>query len=137
MVIKSPEKKYKSHNHRVYSCQYHVIFCPKYRRPVLIEEISQRLKEILLETGEMYDFEIIEQEIMPDHVHLLISCDPEMGISNCIKKMKSRSSHMLREEFPELKSKLPCLWTRSYFVSTVGSVSLDIVKSYIQNQKKV
>ena len=72
---------------------------------------------------------------MPDHVHLIIDCDPNQGVCDCIRKIKSRTAHILREEFPELRSKLPTLWTHSYFASTVGAVSLDVVKQYIENQK--
>jgi putative transposase len=74
-------------------------------------------------------------EIMPEHVHLLLSIDPQVGVLSVIGKIKGYTAHVLRKEFPWLKSRLPCLWTRSKFVSTVGAVSLDVVKSYIDNQK--
>lgn len=121
----------------MYSCQYHVIFSPKFRRKVLSNPIQERLKEIFLEVSEEFDFEIIEQEIMEDHVHLLISVNPNFGISKAVAKLKAVSSRILRNEFSELKSKLPCLWTNSKFVSTVGSVSLEVVKKYIEDQKNV
>ena len=76
-------------------------------------------------------------EVMKEHVHLLIDCNPRFGIMECVTKLKGISSKTLREEFPTLKSKLPCLWTRSAFISTVGSVSLETVKKYIENQKDV
>lgn len=137
MNLPSPDKKYKTRNHKIYSCQYHVIFCPKYRRRVLTNGIDVRLKEILLETAAMYGFEIIDMEVMPDHVHLLLDCPIEPGVATCVAKLKSRSSHMLREEFPGLKTRIPTLWTRSCFVSSVGAVSLETVKRYIDNQKNV
>lgn len=137
MNITNNTKKYKSDNHLVYSCQYHVIFCPKYRRNVLINGIDSRLKELILEVANKYNFEIIDMEVMPNHVHLLIDCSPKFGINECIKKIKGTTSSILRSEFPELKSKLPTLWTRSAFVSTVGNVSLEVVKQYIENQKNV
>ena len=135
MDFKSPTKKYYSVERLVFSCQYHVIFCPKYRRRVLTDGIDSRLKEIFLEVAQKYDFEIIEMEVMPDHVHLLISCNPRFGIMDCVKKLKGASSRLLREEFPVLVSKLPSMWTRSAFISTVGSVSLETVKHYIEDQK--
>ena len=135
MEFVNPLKKYQNKTHLVYSCQYHVIFCPKYRRKVLINGIDVRLKEMFLEIADKYDFEIVEMEIMPDYIHLLISCNPRFGIMNCITKLKSITASKLTKEFPELKSKLPTLWTRSAFISTVGSVSLDVVKQYIENQK--
>ena len=137
MTVSNSKKEYHSHNHRVFSCQYHVIWCPKYRRRVLENGIDVRLKEILKETAEMYNFSIIEMEVMPDHVHLIVDCDPEFGIAACIRKLKSRSAHILRKEFPSLKSRIPSLWSRSYFVSSVGAVSLEVVIKYIADQKKV
>ena len=78
---------------------------------------------------------MIEIEIMPDHVHLLLEVDPQFGIHKAIKRIKGRTSHILREEYPELKTKLPSLWTNSYFVSTVGGAPLSVIKQYIENQK--
>jgi len=127
---------YKSNNNVVYSCKYHVIWCPKYRRPVLQDEIAQRLKAIIEEVAKERKSEIIELEIMPNHVHLLIECDPQYGIHKLIKQMKGRSSRFLREEFPGLKKRLPTLWTNSYFVSTLGGAPLAVIKQYIENQKR-
>ena len=137
MNLPSVEKKYQSVNHCVFSCQYHVIFCPKYRRAVLKDGVDVRLKEVFHETADLYGFTIIEMEVMPDHVHLLIDCDPEIGVLAAIKHLKSRSAHIIRKEFPAVKRKLPSLWTRSYFVSSVGAVSLSVVMQYIEDQKKV
>ena len=81
--------------------------------------------------------DIIEMEIMPDHVHLLMEVDPQFGIHKAVKQIKGRSSRILREEYPWLKSKLPTLWTNSYFVSTVGGAPLSAIKQYIENQKYV
>lgn len=128
---------YKSSSHLVYDCKYHVIFCPKYRRKILTGDVENKLKEIFTTVSNKYSFDIIEMEIMPDHCHLLISCNPRFGIMECVKKLKMISAHDLKLEFPYLKSRLPNIWTRSAFVSTVGSVSLDTVKQYIENQKKV
>ena len=84
---------------------------------------------------ETYNFLVIEMEVMPDHVHLLLDIDPTIGVNEVVKKIKGRTAHDLRAEFPELVRKLPCLWTRSEFIATVGSISLDVVKTYIENQK--
>ena len=131
------DKEYYSADHLLYSCQYHVIFCPKYRRKVLKEEYQPRLKEIFKEVANKYDFNIIEMEVMEDHVHLLLECNPRFGVMKCIHKLKGTSSNLMFKEFPSLKSKLPTLWTRSAFISTVGSVSLEVVKKYIEAQKNV
>ena len=129
--------EYKSNRNVVYSCKYHVVWCPKYRRKVLTDKIEMRLKELILETASGISANIIEMEIMPDHVHLLIEIDPQYGINKAVRHIKGVTSHVLRSEFPSLKSRLPTLWTTSYFVSTVGGAPLDAVKKYIESQKNV
>ena len=128
---------YKSNKNITYSCKYHVIWCPKYRRAVLIDGVEKRLAEITQETCEELNVDLIELEIMPDHVHLLIEVDPQLGVHRVIKRIKGHSSKILREEFPWLKSRIPTLWTNSYFISTVGVTSLDTIKQYIENQKHI
>ena len=137
MLIKNSEKIYHSDHSIVYSCQYHVVFCPKYRRSVLVDGIDTRLKELILEKQSAYLYTVIEVEVLPDHVHLILDVDPRLGISDIIGKIKGYTAHTLRAEFPALRSRLPNLWTRSKFVSSVGAVSLEIVKRYIENQKNV
>ena len=112
-----------------------MIFCPKYRRAVLINNVEVRLKEILRSVADNYKFKIIEMEIMPDHVHMIVDCNPRFGIMECVRKLKGTSASILTTEFPELRSQLPSIWTRSAFISTVGTVSLDVVKKYIEEQK--
>jgi putative transposase len=115
-----------------------VIFCTKYRKPLLKDEIiNNRCKDILNQVAEQYQFNIIEAEVMEDHVHLLVDINPRLGITKVIKLLKGSTSKFLREEFRTLRSRAPCLWTGSYFVSTVGSVSLETVKKYIENQKNI
>jgi putative transposase len=129
--------EYKSNNNVVYSCKYHVVWCPKYRRKVLIGGIETRLKELIKEVCVEIRAEILEMEIMPDHVHLLIEVDPQFGIHRAVKLIKGRTSHHLRKEFESLTTRLPSLWTNSYFVSTVGGAQLAVIKQYIENQKTV
>ena len=129
--------KYKSNHNVVYSCKYHVVWCPKYRRSVLINGVDTRLKELIIETCTLLKVELIEMEIMPDYVHLLLEVDPQFGIHKAVKRIKGYSSKVLRSEFPWLRSRLPTLWSNSYFVSTVGDVSLSAIKQYIENQKYV
>ena len=114
---------YKSNNNIVYSCKYHVVWCPKYRRKVLTNGVDVRLKELLLAYAITLSVDILELEIMPDHVHILMEVDPQFGIHKAIKSLKGYTSRILREEFPYLKTKMPTLWTNSYFVSTVGPLS--------------
>lgn len=127
----------KSNRNVVYSCKYHVVWCPKYRRPVLVNGVDGRLKDIILETCAEIHAELIEMEVMPDHVHLLVEVDPQYGIHRAVRLIKGRSSRLLRDEYPWLKSRLPTLWTNSYFVSTVGGAPLKTVRQYIENQKHV
>ena len=129
--------KYKSNRNITYSCKYHVVWCPKYRRSVLIDGVDVRLKELLVEKCAEHQAEIIELEVMPDHVHLLVEVDPQYGIHRLVKQIKGYSSRILRQEFPWLRSRIPTLWTNSYFVSTVGGSPLEAIKKYIENQKDV
>lgn len=127
---------YKSNNNIVYSCKYHVVWCPKYRRKVLHGRIEERLRQIIKEVCFERNAEIISHEIMPDHVHLLVEIDPQYGIHRLVKQIKGRSSRLLRQEFPSLKTRLPTLWSNSYFVSTVGGAPLDVIKEYVESQKE-
>lgn len=126
---------YNHKNGLVYKNQYHIIFCPKYRRKVLVNGVDVRLKEILYETAEENGITIKSVEVMPDHVHLFIEIDPRQPVHMAIRTLKGRSSRLLREEFPWLKSKIPSLWTRSYFSCTVGHISEDTIQRYIEDQK--
>lgn len=129
--------EYKPNRNIVYSCKYPVVWCPKYRRGVLVSGVDERLKAILREVAQERQAEVIELEVMPDPVHLLVEVDPQFGIHRLIRLMKGRSSHHVRQEFPWLKKRLPTLWTNSYFVSTVGDAPLAVIKQYIENQKHV
>ncbi len=137
MELRQSEKPYHTDHSIVYSCQYHVIFCPKYRRKVLVEAVAARCRELILAKQSDYAYTIMQLELMPDHVHLLLDVDPRVGINTVVGKIKGYTSHALREEFPWLKKRLPTLWTRSKFISTVGAVTLEMVQSYIENQKGV
>ncbi|MGI5326194.1 IS200/IS605 family transposase [Actinomadura nitritigenes] len=120
-----------------FQCAFHVVWCPKYRRRVLDGRVQARLKEIIREVIAEKGAWLVELEVMPDHVHLLVEVDPQFGVHRLVKAIKGRSSRALREEFPALKSRLPTLWTNSYFVATVGGAPLEVVKRYVENQKNV
>lgn len=128
---------YKTNNNIAYSCKYHVIWCPKYRRKVLTAPVDLRLKEIIKEVCLKRQAELLEMEVMPDHVHLLVEVDPQYGIHRLIKEIKGLSSRLLRREFKHLTTRLPTLWTHSYCCITVGGAPLAIIKQYIENQKNV
>ena len=133
----SDKNSFKSNRHVSYSCKYHVVFCPKYRRKVLVDGVDIRLKEIIYQVATEWSCEVMELEVMPDHVHILCEVDPQFGVHKFVRRVKGRSSRLLRQEFPQLKSKLPTLWTNSYFVSTVGGAPMAILKQYIEAQKNV
>ncbi|NJR68532.1 MAG: IS200/IS605 family transposase [Synechococcales cyanobacterium CRU_2_2] len=127
--------KFKSNQNIVYNCQYHVVWCVKYRRKLLTGDIETRLKEIIQAVADECRFGISEMETDKDHIHLLVNCDPQFGIHKCVKRMKGRSSKILRDEFPHLKTRLPSLWTNSYFVATVGGAPISVLKQYIRDQQ--
>ena len=133
----SNTRTYHHGEHIVCSCQYHVVFCPKYRRKVLVDGIDSRLKELFPQIAEELGGSVLEMEVIPDHVHLLLDIDPRISAADFVASLKRRTSHVIRQEFPWIKSRLPSLWTRGKFIGSVGSVSLDTVKKYIENQKGV
>lgn len=126
---------YRSNNNIVFSCKYHVIWCPKYRRKILVGNIESRLKKIVKQICIEKNVILLEIECDKDHVHILVDVDPQYGIHKLIKQIKGRSSKLLRSEFPILKTSLPTLWTNSYFVSSVGGAPLNVIKQYVANQK--
>ena len=121
----------------VYSLQYHLVWCVKYRHKILIGSVENRLKEMLYQIALDNEFEILQMESDFDHIHLLISCKPQHYIPNIVKALKGNSARFLFKEFPELKSKLwnGHLWNPSYFVSTVGDINEEQIKEYIKSQK--
>jgi putative transposase len=128
---------YRSNRNVTFSCKYHVIWCPKYRRSVLIDGADNALKRVVERVCLTREADLIELEVMPDHVHLLVDVDPQYGIHRLVKEIKGLSSRELRATFPFLKRRLPTLWTNSYFVSTVGGAPLAVIKQYIEQQKHV
>jgi putative transposase len=126
---------YKQSAHQVYLLNYHLIWCPKRRRKILVGNVKVRLEEIIRQVASEIGVEILALEIMPDHLHLFISAYPQLSITHIVKSFKGRSSHVLRIEFPEL-TKMPSMWTHSYFVSTAGNVSADSIQKYIEAQSK-
>lgn len=121
----------------VYSIQYHVVWCVKYRHKLLTGEVESNLKEILHQIASDNHFEITEIEADVDHVHLLIDCSPQHSIPNIMKALKGVSARLLFKEFPQLKKKLwgGNMWNPSYFVATVSEQTEEQIRKYIQNQK--
>lgn len=120
----------------VFTCFYHVVWCVKYRRYVLTGEVRDRLEVLIKESCEEYGIHLISLEIFPEHVYLHVDVDPRFGVHKAIKSIKARTSHILREEFSQLRSRLPTLWTNSYFVSTLDCGVQDAIQTYIDGQPR-
>jgi REP-associated tyrosine transposase len=128
-------ERYAKNAGAVFSLKYHVVWCPKYRRAVLVKPVDRRLKELLREKADELGMTIHTLEVIPDHVHLFLESDPTLCVAEIVNRLKGFTSHALREEFPFLRSRLPTLWSRSYYAGSVGSVSAAVVRKYIQDQK--
>ena len=137
LKLETLELKYQSTGHGVYACEYHIIWCTKYRRSVLSPEMQHRIKEIVVENQEDYGYIVRAIECMPDHVHLLASIPPIEAVGVIVGRIKGIISKKLREEFPALQKRLPQLWTRSKFVASTGGVTLEALKQYVESQKGV
>jgi putative transposase len=129
------EGRYAKNAGAVFSLKYHIVWCPKYRRPVLTSEVESRLRQLLAEKAAELDMTIHALEVMPDHVHLFVEADPTLSVAEIVNRFKGYTSRVLRQEFAMLRSRLPTLWSRSYYCGTVGAVSEATVKRYIANQK--
>ena len=127
--------KYSKNAGAVFSLKYHLVWCPKYRRQVLVAPVDARLKEVLAAVSESHGWTLHTLEVMPDHVHVFVEADPTACAAEIVNRLKGASSRILRNEFPSLKSRLPTLWSRSYFAGTVGSVSEAVIRRYIESQK--
>ena len=129
------EARYARNAGAVFSLKYHIVWCPKYRRPVLVDRVETRLKELVREIATTRDMTIHALEVMPDHVHAFIESDPRWAPAEIAAKFKAVTSRVLRAEFPALRSRLPTLWSRSYFIASVGAVSEATIRRYIVAQK--
>lgn len=120
--------------HAVYNITYHLVWCPKYRRPVLTDAVSRRLDALIREQVQALKGDVIALEIQPDHVHLFAEFPPALAVRQIMHRLKGHTSHELRKEFDWLNSRLPSLWTRSYYVGTAGNVSAETIRRYIEEQ---
>lgn len=128
-------ERYAKNAGAVFSLKYHLVWCPKYRRPVLAKPVDRRLKALLQEKASELGMTIHTLEVMPDHVHLFVESDPTLCVAEIVNRLKGFTSRSLREEFPFLRSRLPTLWSRSYYAGSVGSVSEAVVRKYSEDQK--
>lgn len=129
------DDRWKTNSGCVYNIGYHIIWCPKYRRKLLTDGVDKRLKELLEEKAKQNGWEIVEMEVMPDHVHIFIRATPSDSIAHIVSQLKGYTAYTLRKEFTKLKTRVPTLWTRSYYVESVGHISQETIEKYIQDQK--
>ena len=125
----------KSTSHAVYEATYHLVWCPKYRKRILVEEVRERVKELFFEIAERFDFEIDRCEVAEDHIHVLISFPPRYSIAQVVGIIKGKSGSKIFEEYPMLKKKLwgGHLWEQGYFARTVGEqITDDVIRWYIE-----
>ena len=122
-------------NKAVYNIGYHLIWCPKYRRKVLVGSVEVELRRLLNEKADEIGIALASIEVMPDHVHLFVKAPPTLAPHYIVQQLKGVTSRRLRQTFPHLKSRLPTLWTRSYYCESVGHISEDVVRRYIEDQK--
>lgn len=127
--------RYAKNTGAVFSLKLHLVWCPKYRRSVLVGEMAARLCELLHEKAREMEMAIHAMEIMPNYVHLFVEFDPRWAVAEIVNRFKGFTSRVLREEFPTIRSRLPTLWSRSYYAGTVGHVSEKTVRAYIESQK--
>ena len=127
-----------SNNHSVFSLNYHLVLVIKYRKQVLNNDISNRLKEIFEYISPNYTITLEEWEHDKDHVHVLFKAHPNSELSKFINAYKSASSRLIKKEFPTIKQKLwkEYFWSRSYCLITTGGATIDVVRKYIENQEK-
>jgi putative transposase len=130
------EQTYRNTRTTVSLINYHFVFCPRYRRKVLVNQVEERFKQLVTEICQSHDWIVVAMEVMPDHCHLFLNSLPSYSPSDIMAKVKGVTSRRLRQEFP-LLSHLPSLWTRSFFVSTAGNVSSETIKRYVEAQKKM
>jgi putative transposase len=115
--------------------KYHIVWCTKYRRKVLEEDIQKSLKNLIFDIATKNNYVILALEVMEDHVHVFLKASVKDSVHRVVSQLKGYTAFKLREEFPQLKTRLPCMWTRSYYAGTVGHISEETVKNYIYNQK--
>ena len=128
-------ERYRHLRGSVSTLTYHFVWCPKFRRKVLVGPVETALRRLIVaKVAELY-CEIVALEVMPDHVHMFVECDPTRSVAEIVNRFKGRSSRILRQEFASLRTRLPTLWSRSYYAGSVGAVSEGVVRRYIEAQK--
>lgn len=129
--------EYQRDEHRVHLIMYHLVWTPKRRKAVLIGDVAIDCRSLIMEKCEQRGWHIIELVIQPDHIHLFVRANPGTPVSDIVKECKGITSFVLRQKYKAQLSRLPSLWTRSYFAATAGNVSQETIKRYIEVQKGI
>ena len=135
MILSVSAPRYAKNARAVFSFKFHLVWCPKYRRPVLTPPVDGRLKALLAEIADEDGITLHAPKVMPNHVHLFVEANPTLCVAEVLSRFKGRTSRLLRDAFPALRSRLPTLWSRSYFAALVGAVSEATIRRYIAAQK--
>ena len=136
MELSNQKKTYLTSGNLIYSCQYHILFCSKWRRKVLTGQIAKHLQTLIEEGQEELGYRLENLDVQPDHVHLLLEISPELSVYAVVKKIKAHTSHILRETYQELRSRIPTLWTRVSLFSSVGNVALNDIETFLEEQRQ-
>lgn len=135
MKKSSVDKRWSVSDTCVYNIGFHIIWCPKYRRKVLVDGVDELIKQVITIKCEERGWELCELEVMPDHVHVFIKCKPTDSVAYIVAQLKGVTSREVRKSFPHLWGRLPSLWSRSYYAESVGCINEDTILRYIENQK--
>ena len=130
-------KRWTTSNKATYNIGYHLIWCPKYRKPVLVNEVKKRLRQLLIQKAKEIEVSIETMEILPEHLHLFVKSSPVDSPHFIVRQFKGFSSRILRKEFKHLTTRLPTLWSRSYYCESCGHISERSFKRYIEAQRTV
>ena len=136
MELSNPSRSYQNSGNLIYSCQYHILFCSKWRRKVLNAPIAEHLRTLIEEKQEEFGYRLYSLDILPDHVHLLLEISPEVSVCSVVRKIKGYTSHVLRDTYQELRSRIPTLWTRVSHISSVGNVALNDIEMFLEEQRR-
>ena len=136
MELSNIKKNYRESGEIVYSCQYHVLFCSKWRRKVLAGQVAEHLRTLIEEKQEEFCYHLLGIDITLDHVHLLLEIPPDESVGSVVKRIKGHTSHILRGTYPELRSRIPTLWTRVCFISSMGNVALNDIEVFLDEQRR-
>lgn len=134
--MKNDKLTYQRDEHRVHLIVYHLVWTPKRRKAVLVNEVAVECRQLIEQKAQEKGWQIVELAIQPDHIHLFIRVWPTDSAAEVVKECKGLTSRILRQKYPQLK-KLPSLWTGAYFASTAGNISAETIQRYIAAQKGI